>query len=105
MKSRSLNFIGVSIGITVLVVIATVVFQSKSQLNDHSSFWKPRDNPVLGDVLQFSYEANNFRNDTLFKNKIPIAVVLELENRFFCGDRIMTIKSIKTGQIGTYCEK
>jgi hypothetical protein len=107
MKSKHFqySFVAISIVIAFWIIGSVFIFPSKSPFNNTRSFWKPRDNPVLGDILQFSHVDSNFRNDTLFKDKIPIAVVLEMENRFFSGDRVITVKNIKTGEIGTYCEK
>ncbi|HEX8576330.1 MAG TPA: hypothetical protein VF677_08560 [Flavobacterium sp.] len=108
MKSKHFqySFIAISILIALWVVGSVFIFPNKSPVNNPGSFWKPSGGKaVFGDVVQFSNDANDFRNDTLFKGRIPIAIVLEMENRFFSGDRVMTVKNIKTGEIGTYCEK
>jgi len=85
MKSKHFQytFIAISIVIAFWIIGSVFIFPNKSPLNNSGSFWKPSGGkPVFGDVLQFSGDANNFSNDTLFKDKIPIAIVLEIKNRF-----------------------
>ena len=74
-------------------------------MNNPESFWKACENPVMGDAFHLSKKDNNFRNDTIFAGENAVGVVLEIENRFWAGDRIMIVKSLKTGKTGKYCEK
>jgi len=105
MKSKNLKYSIIAISIVIVVLILLYIFPNKSPFNNPDSFWKARENPVCGDILYLSKERNNFKNDTIFKGEIPVAVVIEIQNRFWAGDRIMTLKNIKTREIGTYAEK
>lgn len=105
MKNKNIKYSIVSISIVIVVLVLLYIFPNKSPLNNPESFWKVGDNPVIGDVFYLSEKENNFRNDTIFVGKTPVGFVINLENRFWAGDRILTIKSIKTREIGKYYEK
>lgn len=105
MKNKNLKYSFIAISIVILVLILFYIFPNKSPFNKPDNFWKAGDNPVFGDVLHISKEGNNFRNDTIFTNEIPVAIVIKIEDRFWSGDRVLTIKNIKTGETGTYYEK
>ena len=106
MKNKDIKYSVIGISILIVVLILLYIFPNKSALNNPDRFWKVcGDNPVIGDAFHLSKEDNNFRNDTIFAGQTPVGVVIDLENRFWAGDRILTIKSLKTGEVGTYCEK
>ncbi len=106
MKNKNVKYSIIAVSIVIVVLILLYIFPSKSPLNNLESFWKAcGENPIIGDAFHLSEEDNNFRNDTIFARQIPVGVVLNLENRYWAGDRILTVKSLKTGEVGTYCEK
>lgn len=105
MKNKNFKYSLIAISIVIVVLILLYVFPNKSALNNPESFWKACENPVIGDAFHLSKKDNNFRNDTIFAGENPVGVVLEIENRFWAGDRIMIVKSLKTGKTGKYCEK
>lgn len=105
MKNKNLKYSIIGLSIVIVVLILLYIFPNKSALNDSDSFWKACEKPVIGDAFHLSKEDSNFRNDTIFAGQIPVAIVLEIENRFWAGDRILTVKSLRTNQIGSYCEK
>ena len=106
MKNKNVKYSVIAISIVILVLTFLYVFPNKSPLNNPESFWKAcGDNSVIGDAFHLSKKDNNFRNDTIFAREIPVGVVVNLENRFWAGDRILTVKSLKTGETGKYCEK
>ena len=105
MKNKNIKYSIIAVSIVVVVLILLYIFPNKSFLNNPESFWKAGENPVIGDAFHLSKEDNNFRNDTIFARQIPVGVVINLENRFWAGDRILIVKSIKTGEMGTYYEK
>lgn len=104
-KNKNAKYSLIAISILIIVLAFLYIFPNKSPLNNPESFWLAGNNPVLGDGIHISKERNNIKNDTLFRDQIPIAVILKLENRFWSSDRILTIKNIKTQEIGTYYEK
>lgn len=95
------------IGISVLLIVLSLLyfFPNKSALNNPEGFWKADEKSVIGDAFHLSKEDNNFRNDTIFARQVPVGVVINLENRFWAGDRILTVKSLRTGEVGNYYEK
>lgn len=106
MKNKNIKYSIIAISVLIVVLILLYIFPNKSALNNPESFWKAcGDNPVIGDAFHLSKEDNNFRSDTIFAGQTPVGVVIDLENRFWAGDRILTVKSLKTGGVGTYCEK
>lgn len=105
MKNKNLKYSVIAISILIVVLILLYIFSNKSALNNSESFWKSGENPVIGDAFHLSKEDNNLRNDTIFAGENPVGVVLNVENRFWAGDRVLTVKSIKTSQIGDYYEK
>ena len=105
MKNKNIKYSIIAVSILVIVLSLLYIFPNKSALNNQDSFWKSGENPIVGDAFHLSKKDKNFRNDTIFAGKLPVAVVLNVENRFWSGDRILTLKSIKTGQIADYYEK
>jgi len=105
MKNKNLKYSTIAISIVIVVLILLYLFPNKEALNDPESFWKADAKAVIGDAFHLSKDDANFSNDTIFAQKNPVGVVLKLENRFWTGDRILTVKNIKTGAIGTYYEK
>jgi hypothetical protein len=105
MKNKNVKYSIIAVSILIMVLILLYIFPNKSPFNNPESFWKACDKPVIGDAFHLSKEDNNFKNDTIFARQIPVGVVVNLENRFWAGDRILTVKSLKTGEVGTYCEK
>jgi len=89
----------------IIIMILLYIFPNKSPLNNPEGFWKADEKSVIGDAFHLSKEDNNFRNDTIFARNVPVGIVLNLENRFWAGDRILTVKNIKTETIGNYYEK
>ncbi|HEU4497654.1 MAG TPA: hypothetical protein VFR70_11430 [Flavobacterium sp.] len=105
MKSNNLKYSFIAVSILAAVLLLLYVFPNKSSFNDPERFWKAGGKPVIGDAFHLSEAYGNLKNDTIFAQKIPVAVVLKLENRFWLGDRVLTVKSIKTGEIGKYYEE
>ena len=105
MKNKNIKYSIIAISIVIVVLILLYIFPNKSALNNPESFWKACENPVIGDAFHLSKEDNNFRNDTIFAGENPVGLVLEIENRFWAGDRVLTVKSLKSGLTGKYCEK
>lgn len=105
MINKNLKYSFIAISIVIVALAFVYLFPNKSALNNTESFWKACEKPVIGDAFHLSKEDNNFRNDTIFAGQTPVAIVLEIENRFWAGDRILTVKSLKTGEVGFYCEK
>ena len=105
MKNKNVKYSIVAISIVIISLFFVYIFPNKSPFNKPDNFWKAGDNAVFGDVLYILKEGNILRNDTIFTNEISVAVVLEVQDRFWAGDRVLKIKNIKTGEIGTYYEK
>ena len=105
MKNKNLKYSIVAISIVIVVFVLLYVFPNKSALNHPESFWKAGENPIIGDAFHLSKKDNNFRNDTIFAGEIPVAKVIEIQNRFWAGDRVLTLKSLKTGEVADYYEK
>jgi len=105
MRSKNLKYSLIALSVLILVLIFLYIFPNKSPLNNPESFWKACEKSVIGDAFHLSEKDNNFRNDTIFANQNPVGVVVDLENRFWAGDRIIFVKSLKTGETGKYCEK
>lgn len=89
----------------IIIMILLYIFPNKSPLNNPEGFWKADEGSVIGDAFHLSKKDNNFRNDTIFARNVPVGIVLNLENRFWAGDRVLTVKNIKKGTIGNYYEK
>ncbi len=105
MKNKNVKYSVIAISILIVVLGLLYIFPNKSALNNHDRFWKAGENPIIGDAFHLSEKDKNLRNDTIFAGKLPVAVVLNVENRFWAGDRILTVKSLRTGQISDYYEK
>jgi hypothetical protein len=71
--------------------------------------WKYGSGYYLGDYIRF--DEKSLRNDTLFgKDKTtgivgPYAVIVSTQKIYFIGHSEIEIKSLKTGEIGTYFGK
>lgn len=75
-------------------------------LNDaqlKKSWWKYNRGYYLGDVLDF--KDLNYRNDTIFVGKKPIAIILFKQKALPGGDNQITIKSLSTKETGIYDQK
>ena len=105
MKNKNLKYSIVAISIVIFVLVLLYIFPNASPLNNPESFWKAGEKSVIGDAFHLSEEDQNFRNDTIFARQIPVGIVVHIENRFWAGDRILTVKSLQTGEVGTYYEK
>lgn len=105
MKNKNIKYSVIGISILIVVLILLYIFPNKSPLNNPEGFWKADEKSVIGDAFHLSKEDNNFRNDTIFARQVPVGVVINLENRFWTGDRILTVKSLRTGEVGNYYEK
>jgi len=105
MKNKNIKYSIIAVSIVIVVLILLYIFPNKSPLNNPEGFWKADEKSVIGDAFHLSKEDKNFRNDTIFARQIPVGIVVDLENRFWSGDRMMTVKNIKTGEVGTYYEK
>lgn len=105
MKNKNIKYSVIAISILIVVLILLYIFPNRSPLNNPDSFWKACGKPVIGDSFHLSKEDKNYRNDTIFAGDMPVAIVLNLENRFWAGDRVLTVKSLKTEEVSIYCEK
>ena len=103
MKNKNIKYSIIAISVLIVILILLYIFPNKSALNNPEGFWKADEKSVIGDAFHLSKEDNNFRNDTIFAGQVP--VVINLENRFWAGYRILTVKSLRTGEVGNYYEK
>jgi len=71
--------------------------------------WKYGKGYYFGDFINF--DDTNLRNDTLFemnvetRNLTAYAVITKTKNIYFRGHKEIEIKSLKTGETGTYFGK
>lgn len=69
-------------------------------------YWKYSDGANIGDFISFNpSELGSCKiiNDTIYKNKIAVAKLERIENRFV--DKVMYIEDLKTKKEGRYIEK
>lgn len=66
-------------------------------------WWKYNRGYYLGDVLDFN--DLNYRNDTIFVGRKPLAIILSKLNALPGGDNQITIKSLSTKETGVYNQK
>ncbi len=70
------------------------------------SWWKFGEGYYIGDVLNFNNENLIIKNDTLFLNNKPKAIIIT-QTESFLGftDRSIIIKSLESNEKGTYFQK
>lgn len=76
----------------------------KAQLIE-GKFWKYSDGFYVGDLLDFKQNTNIIQNDTLYKNEIPVALVIKIENRILSRDKVLHIQDLLGNEKGFYVEK
>lgn len=70
------------------------------------SKWKYMDGYHFGDFLSFDNENYYVKNDTLYNGDIPYAIVEDFTRTFIPGtENKLTLKNIKTGELGYYTDK
>lgn len=71
----------------------------------YSHNWKSCGGYSIGDWISFdSTRYYKIYNDTLYKQEQAVALVVNIDKKLF-GDNTLEIKAIKTGELGSYCEK
>lgn len=65
--------------------------------------WKYCGGYYIGDL--FNSVQMQFRNDTIYINNIPNALIIAKNESFLGSGKKVIIKSIKSGEVGTYCGK
>ena len=83
------------------------IFSCKNQdeqLKD-VGFWKYSEGFNIGDIIDFNSNLNKVGNDTIYRNGVPLARFLEVENRFFSGDKVLYIQSLTSDEAGVYVSK
>jgi hypothetical protein len=83
-----------------LFVCCLVISTSCNSIEDDN--WKYIDGFYIRDFMVFDSYLS-IRNDTIFHNQIPKAVVVEVEERLL--DRILVIKELDGNSLGYYCSK
>lgn len=105
MKNKNVKYSIIAASIFALVLAYLFFFPNISPVNKPDKFWKAYSKPVLGDSMIISKLDSEMRNDTLLINGLPKAIIIEVESKFWRGDRFLTIKSLENGQTGIYIEK
>ncbi len=77
----------------------------KSSNNDIEHYsWKYGEGFNITDWIRFNNKPFNLSHDTIFNNQIPVATIIKLDKSIWGTDKII-IKSLQTGQEGTYYQK
>lgn len=66
-------------------------------------FWKYSKGFYMGDLLDFKTGHLEVKNDTLFLDNFPVAVVQKIESNIFV--KRLYIRGIDSNEIGIYVEK
>ncbi|WP_103865554.1 hypothetical protein [Aquimarina sp. I32.4] len=64
--------------------------------------WKFRNGFYIGDLIIFK-SSHIIKNDTIFSNEIPKAILIEIEQRI--TDKLLIIKDLNGNALGYYCSK
>ncbi len=76
----------------------------KTQLTE-GEFWKYSSGFYIGDLLDFKQNTNIIQNDTLYRNNVPVALVIKIENRILSRDKVLHIQDLLGNEKGFYVEK
>ncbi|MCG8893129.1 hypothetical protein G1K97_02455 [Tenacibaculum finnmarkense] len=79
---------------------ALILFSSCNSIE--KAHWKYRDGFHIGDVITFDSHFS-LKNDTIYANKIPIAILVKIKARI--SDRLLILKDINGNSLGSYCNK
>lgn len=74
-----------------------------THIKQHS--WKYGDGYHVGDWISFETKLYKIQNDTLYKRDTARATIFSLDLNQFHSDNEMRLKSLGTGEVGTYHEK
>ncbi|WP_299607245.1 hypothetical protein [uncultured Aquimarina sp.] len=89
------------------LIYILILLPITSCLNDKqikSGWWKYGNGYHIGDVI--SFERYDLRNDTLFLENTPKAILSKREGSYFgFTDRKITIKDLKSNKTGIYYQK
>lgn len=89
---------------TILLVILLAACTSNSDIISQNN-WKYGEGYHIGDWLTFDRSGYyRISNDTIFKQDTAVAIVVE-ENEQAGSNAKLTIKSLQTGEVGTYHNK
>ena len=90
-----------------IIVFSILAIFSCSRENEIKNvrFWKFSGEEHLGDLLMFNSKNFTISNDTIYENKVPVFKIIEFENRFLIGDKVLRLKEINTNNIGRYVSK
>lgn len=88
---------------TILLLITSCKGQDEQLKDIH--FWKYSGGFHIGDIIDFNGNLNEFGNDTIYRNGVPLARVLEIENRILSGDKVLHIQSLISDETGIYVSK
>lgn len=76
---------------------------TEADIKEHP--WKYSDGVSLGDWIDFKNSTFSVSNDTIFSNKLPVAIIVSTKTSIFESKRTLIFESIENKQKGTYIEK
>lgn len=84
----------------ILILFSLIITTSCNSIKN--THWKYREGFHIGDVIILD---SNFmlKNDTIYSNKIPVALFVETKLRI--SDRLLIISNINGELLGSYCSK
>lgn len=88
----------------VLMLLVLSCKNQEEQLKD-VGFWKYSEGFHIGDLMDPKDDLLEIKDDTIFSNDFPVARFLEIENRFFSGDKVLYIQSLTSDEAGVYVSK
>jgi hypothetical protein len=90
--------------ITILITIG--LYSCESREEKIKSEWKFVDGFRVADFLSFKNQNLKLRNDNIYKNSKPFALIVELKNERFLGTgNKLILRDIESGKLGTYTDK
>jgi len=87
-----------------LIFLCCACSSSDDKVAD-TRFWKYSEGFSIGDMLDFEQPSLRLQGDTIFVVDSALAKVRKIENRWFAGDRVLHIESLKHKTIGRYVAK
>jgi hypothetical protein len=89
-----------------IILFALVLFSCESKEDKIKSDWKYYSGFHFGDFLSFKNQNLRIENDTIYKDSMPLAVIVELKTNYLPGtENKLTLKDIKSGALGIYTDK
>lgn len=90
--------------IIVLFLFALLGCESREEKIERN--WKFMEGFHFGDFLSFEHQNLKVKNDIIYKNSKPLAVIIELKTDYRPGtENKLILKDIQTGKLGTYTDK